>query len=222
MTSQLQRRCLLVFARDPQPGTVKTRLVPSLGVEMATALYRQMLLDTLGIAARTRVERRELWVDRAEPAAGLIQAARDADMPVRIQSGADLGMRMQRAFASVLPTCRSAVLIGSDCPEYDSRYIENAFAMLERHEAVIGPAADGGYVLIGLNWPQPGLFGNVAWGGDRVLDETRRRLRSLALDWHELPTLRDLDEPADLAHFPRLVERAALEVHPRARRALGD
>jgi rSAM/selenodomain-associated transferase 1 len=222
MTSRVQGRCLLVFARDPQPGRVKTRLVPSLGVELATALYRQMLLDTLGIAARTGVEKRELWVDRGNPDAGLVRAARDADMPVRIQSGVDLGMRMHRAFAAALPACRSAVLIGSDCPEYDSHYIENAFAMLERHDAVIGPAADGGYVLIGLNWPQPGLFSNIAWGGDRVLDETRRRLRSLVLDWHELPTLRDIDQPADLAHFPGLMERAALGVHCTDRWAHGD
>ena len=222
MTSPALRRCLLIFARDPQPGRVKTRLVPSLGVELATALYRQMLLDTLGAAARTAVERCELWVDRADPDPGLMQAAQDAEMSVRIQSGVDLGMRMHRAFATALSTYRSAVLIGSDCPECDTGYIEEAFAALERHDAVLGPAADGGYVLIGLHRPQPGLFSNIAWGGDRVLDDTRRQLRGLALDWHELPTLRDLDEPADLVHFPRLVERTALTVHPTDRRARDD
>jgi rSAM/selenodomain-associated transferase 1 len=214
--------CLLVFARDPQPGRVKTRLVPALGAETATALYWQMLLDTLRIAARTPVDRHELWVDRCNPDPCLTQAARDAGMRVRIQSGADLGVRMHLAFEAALAACRSAVLIGSDCPEYHTGYLEEAFTALESHDAVLGPAADGGYVLIGLRRPQREIFHNIAWGGDQVLDQTRRQLHGLALDWHELPVLHDLDEPADLVHFPRLTERATRQLGPTDRQVQDD
>jgi len=204
------RRCLQVFAREPQPGQVKTRLIPALGKLGAAALYRTMLQDTLEIAADTACECRQLWVDRTGPDPQLTQLAQARSLQVRHQVGADLGQRMHHALTSALCECDAAVLIGSDCPEYRTSYLAAAFAALEQHPVVLGPAADGGYVLIGLRQAQPKLFTDLAWGGNRVLHETRQRLRESGLDWHELATLHDLDRPDDLAHFPHLLERAGV------------
>ena len=205
---------LLVFARDPVPGQVKTRLIPALGREAATALYWQLLRDTVAAAARVAGVRLELWVDSTAPQPALTELARQHHMSLQTQHGPDLGARMATALARATMHGGDAVLIGSDCPEFDVGHLEAAFAALADHDVVLGPATDGGYVLIGTRAPQPALFHGIPWGTDRVMDATRRRLRNLGLRWHELPTLRDLDEPADLAHFPHLAARAGVATPP--------
>ncbi len=205
MSGTRHRRQLLVFAREPVAGRVKTRLIPKLGEAAATALYRKMLHDTLTIATQVAADRVELWVDRLDPTSELAARARDLGMSTRVQSGADLGARMHGAFVETLHGARTAVLIGSDCPEYDAGYIAAAFDALERHDAVIGPARDGGYVLIGTKTAEPRLFRHVPWGTARVLAVTRDRLTQLQWRWHELPPKRDLDTPRDLSRFPQLL-----------------
>lgn len=119
------------------------------------------------------------------------------------QQGADLGERMHLALSAALETAESAVLIGCDCPWLDGDYLDRAFAALERgRAAVFGPAADGGYVLVGLRQSCAALFRQVDWGGDAVMAQTRVKLRNLALAWEELPVLHDIDEPQDLARLP--------------------
>ena len=196
-------------AREPVAGRVKTRLIPTLGETAATALYRKMLYDTLAVATQVAADRVELWVDRPGPASELRARARDLGMTTRVQSGADLGARMHGAFVETLHSARAAVLIGSDCPEYDAGYIAAAFDALDRHDAVIGPARDGGYVLIGMKTAEPRLFRDVPWGTARVLAVTRERLSQLRWNWHELPPKQDLDRPGDLSRFPQLL--AALQ-----------
>lgn len=208
------RRCLQVFARDPRPGRVKTRLIPALGEYGATQLYRRMLQDTLEVAASTPCERRELWMDRPNPDSPLIQLAQAHSLQLRPQVGVDLGERMQHALDNALRDSDAVVLIGSDCPEYHTSYLEAAFAALAHHPVVIGPAADGGYVLIGLRQTQPMLFSDMSWGSDQVLIETRRRLLDLGLEWSELEGLHDLDEPDDLVHFPHLRASAGVPRQP--------
>jgi rSAM/selenodomain-associated transferase 1 len=217
MSRRPRGACLLVFARDPRPGRVKTRLVPALGPDLAVAVYRELLRDTLQTAAGSTAARLELWVDRPDPGSYLTEAAHTAGMQLHSQRGSDLGLRMHHALAHALARCGSAVLIGSDCPEFDPDYLDRAFDALRHRDAVIGPAADGGYVLIGLKRPQPALFRGIRWGGPQVLETTRARLRSLGLDWQELRTLHDLDEPGDLARFPRLAARARAAIAPGTR-----
>jgi glycosyltransferase A (GT-A) superfamily protein (DUF2064 family) len=115
---------------------------------------------------------------------------------------------MYLAFADTLQNADSAVLIGSDCPEYDPPYLDAAFQALEKNDAVLGPAADGGYVLIGLKKADPRLFRGVPWGTDKVLTATRRKLRHLRWSLEELPTKYDVDEPRDLLRFPYLAPNA--------------
>jgi hypothetical protein len=201
-------RTLQLFARDPVPGRVKTRLIGALGQTAATALYRQMLLRTLATAARLRGVQRELWLDEPTPTHDLRAIATRYGMTLHTQRGPDLGTRMAAALARATAEGGMAVLIGSDCPGFDVAYLEAAYEALAGHDAVIGPAVDGGYVLIGVKHPQPELFRDVAWGTDRVLHTTRQRLHQIGLRWRELPVQRDLDQPGDLAHFPELAALA--------------
>jgi rSAM/selenodomain-associated transferase 1 len=201
VTRQATHRALLVFARDPVPGQVKTRLIPALGADGAAALYRQLLGHTLVVAAALPGVERTLWTDRPDPGPWIREAAAGHGMTLAIQCEGDLGQRMNAALAAALASAGRAVLIGSDCPGYATRYLEEAFRVLDRQDAVLGPAADGGYVLVGLRRPAPALFQGVDWSTGRVLDQTRAHLRRLGLGWSELPTLHDVDTVEDLARM---------------------
>jgi glycosyltransferase A (GT-A) superfamily protein (DUF2064 family) len=111
-----------------------------------------------------------------------------------------------------------AVLIGSDCPGYDGEYIARAFLALSvtggDYDTVIGPATDGGYVLIGLRRPAQALFADMPWGTDAVLERTRMVLRGLGWRWLELPALADIDRPEDLAAYPDLLEQLRRLTNP--------
>ena len=202
-------RALLVFAREPVAGRVKTRLIPAIGPTAATAVYRYLLTHTLQAASQAAVEHRDLWLDHVATPSPLAGLARSAGFRISCQSGADLGARMDHAMRQASAYAGATVLIGSDCPDYSVTYLDAAFAALQRDDAVIGPASDGGYVLIGLRRPQPALFVDVAWGTDRVLATTRDRLRQLGLRWQELAPLDDVDRPEDLRRHPRLMDIAA-------------
>lgn len=191
---------LILFAREPVAGQVKTRLIPALGAEGAARLYRQLLGIALRAASATPCAQRQLWCTGAPTEGG--ECARLAAVhgcTWHRQSAGDLGARMAAALAEALAATDRAVLIGSDCPDYDAAYLRAAFAALDDHDAVLGPAADGGYVLIGLRRPAPALFADIHWSSAAVLAETRAALGRIGLAWTELPTLRDLDQPEDLA-----------------------
>ena len=122
-------RRLLVFARNPLPGRVKTRLIPSLGAVAATAVYRRLLHDTLLTAVQVDNAECEIWLDEGEPVPWLADIAAAHGLAMRRQSGRDLGMRMHGAFEASLRSTERVVLIGSDCPELDADYIQQAFRM---------------------------------------------------------------------------------------------
>ena len=118
---------------------------------------------------------------------------------------------MKNALAEALTEHSQAVVIGTDCPEITPAYLNEAFSRLENGlDAIIGPAADGGYVLIGLRRFSPLVFENVRWGTEEVLSATQQNLRLLNWSWDELNTLRDIDTPEDLAHFPDILRQACL------------
>jgi rSAM/selenodomain-associated transferase 1 len=189
-----------VFARWPEPGRVKTRLSPALPEALACDLYRAMLGDALAAALATRADARAIyWADApAERTAFAVPAS----FEVRGQQGRGLGARLERAFDEMLraPGDR-AVVIGADCPDADPAYLCQAIVLLAEHDLVLGPARDGGYTLIGLSRPAPGLFRGVAWGTSRVLEQTLERAAALGLGAAQLDPLEDLDTPADLARW---------------------
>jgi rSAM/selenodomain-associated transferase 1 len=200
-----------VFARAPQPGTVKTRLIPALGAVGAARLQRRLTLHALAVAREAAIGSVTLWgapdgrhrFFRALRRCGAVTVCR--------QSGGDLGARMAAAFAA---HDGPLLLIGSDCPALQATHLAAAAGALfeERqggNDAVFIPAEDGGYVLVGLRRPQPRLFAGVEWGSEQVMVQTRQRLSDLALRWVELPTLWDVDRPADLARLATLEGFAA-------------
>ncbi len=202
-------RRLLVFGRVPGPGRVKTRLIPVLEAEGAAALYQRLLYDTLTTAAGMADVRVEFWCDATDEEWPRGRELADHfGVSAHRQHGTDLGARMYHALAAEPTTpCRPAVLIGSDCPGYDRTFLNRAFRVLADKDAVLGPALDGGYVLIGVKRVDTRLFADIPWSTGAVLGLTRARLRELGWSWRELAPLRDIDCPEDLVDFPNLLQR---------------
>lgn len=200
---------LAVFAKFPQPGKVKTRLIPALGAEGAAAVHEQMVrhtLDRVGELRRARAVETSIFCAGTQPAR--FASHFGTDLPCVAQTDGDLGQRMHAAFGHMLREAMSAVIIGTDCPDLSSGLISMAFDALRASDLVLGPARDGGYYLIGLRRPVPSLFENMDWSTSTVLASTIERASSLGLCVHLLPTLSDVDEPQDLAGWERV--RAAL------------
>ena len=195
---------IAVFARAPVPGRAKRRLIPALGEEGAADLQRWMTARAVAAAVAAGAGPVSLWCapDCRHPSfQGL-----GLRWPIRLrrQEGRDLGERMGAAMRRMLArpgTC--ALLAGSDCPGLGADGFRQAAEWLEAGaDAVLAPALDGGYVLIGLRRYEASLFTGIDWGTERVLSETRRRLRALGWTWRETAPRPDVDRPADLAHLP--------------------
>jgi len=180
------RTKVVVFARTPRAGCVKTRLIPLLGEQGAARLHARLLHRALRTAREARLGAVELWT--AE----------------RRQRGRDLGERMLHAFAHCLRRADRVVLIGSDCPVLRPRDLRQAARWLAGGaDAVFAPAEDGGYALIALRRVSPRLFQGVEWGGAQVMAQTRARLTALGWRWRELPEVWDVDRPADYRRLQR-------------------
>jgi rSAM/selenodomain-associated transferase 1 len=195
---------VIVFAKAPVAGQAKTRLIPALGAEGAAQLAERLLGAALDHAVRAGIGPVELCVTPPCTHAAFIAATQRLPVSVTEQGDGDLGERMARAFDRVLATHDAAILIGTDAPALDAAYLCAAAHALRAHDAVFGPAVDGGYALVGLQRPQRGLFIGMRWSHDRVMAQTRERVAALALRHAELPVLHDIDEPRDLIHLPAM------------------
>jgi uncharacterized protein len=190
---------LIVFVKAPRVGTVKTRLAQSIGAPAACAAYRQLvevLLERL----------------RSLPQGELRFTPDDAIDDVRpwLKSGwtykpqgpGALGDRLQNAFAESFDNgAQAVVIIGSDCPSVTTEDIRRAWAALLSHDVVLGPAADGGYWLIGLRQPRPELFEGISWSRDRVFADTIARAHDAGLSVDVLRELEDVDTQEDWRRF---------------------
>jgi len=202
--SAAKDRCrVIVFARAPEPGKVKTRLIPALGEAGAAALHRRLVMHSLRAATDARLGPVELWCapDASDPF--FLERERRLGLSLNSQGEGDLGARMRCAFEAVLTRASRAILVGSDIPVLSAQYLRDAERALSGgDDVVIGPAEDGGYVLIGLSRCDAELFREIPWGGPEVLAETRRRIAALRWRLSELPTLWDLDRLEDLERLP--------------------
>ena len=190
---------ILVFAKAPVPGYAKTRLIPVLGAQGAADLQARLIRRTVALAARSRLAPTQLWACGGTGLEFFDGFKSVLDNRVYVQTGSDLGLRMQHAFDQTLQNAEFAVLIGTDCPALEAVHLERACAALaEGSDVVLGPAEDGGYVLIGLRRSEPRVFQNIAWGTSAVLQQTRKQIHRLGLSTTELSVLWDLDEPRDL------------------------
>lgn len=206
------RRAVGIFAKQPQPGTVKTRLCPPLTPAEAAELYRVSLEETvqrLAAGPFTPVlfyAGDEAYFRRSFPGLALCP-----------QGEGDLGARMERALQALLQAgCRGALLVGSDSPDLPLALLESAFAALEQAEAVLAPANDGGYVLIGERRHHPGLFAGIAWSSDQVLDQTRQRAAAAGIRLQELPGWEDVDDLPSLRALLGRSPDSATARHARA------
>ena len=196
----------MVFAKAPTPGRVKTRLVPALGEAGAAQLQRQLVERTLRTALAAELGPVELWCAPGTNDAFFADCAKQHGLSLRGQGEGDLGIRMARALEHVIAEGSPGLLIGSDCPALTAEYLREAAAALAGgNDAVLGPAEDGGYVLIGLaRSPLPQLFDGIVWGAATVMQETRSRLARLNWRWRELATLWDVDRLQDLERLQQL------------------
>ena len=216
-------RTLIIFSRYPEPGQTKTRLIPALGARGAAQLHQQMaelMIQTARSLSLTLSLDIQVWFTGGTLAQ--MQTWLGSHLTYFTQQGATLGDRLQAALAQVfgaLPNpfdtqdqektttglCPSVVIIGTDCPHITPEILQKAFAWLQDRpscDVVLGPAADGGYYLIGLKQFIPELFCGISWSSDRVLQETLTIAQDLQLTVAQLPILTDIDRPEDLASLP--------------------
>jgi rSAM/selenodomain-associated transferase 1 len=185
---------IVVFAREPVPGRVKTRLAEAIGGRAAARVYEILLDRTLSVVTATD----------CTPVVSLADAAAPTwidRLGVRweLQRGADLGSRMADAFERRFrEDCERVVIVGSDCPQLHSRHLHEALDALESAPIALGPARDGGYWLVAQRRPGIDLFSGVSWSSPDTLDTTRRRLEEIGATWHEIETLDDVDTNEDL------------------------
>ena len=188
-----------ILAKAPVPGYAKTRLIPALGADGAAALQAAMLKRTLATALAAGIGPVTLWCvpDRSHPA--FAEAAAQG-VALAEQPAGDIGQRMQTAMAAAT-TSGGIIVIGTDCPALTPGHLRQAATALAEQDAVVIPAEDGGYVLLGLRQANAAVFAGVAWSTPQVMAQTRARLAAAGLRHAEFSPLFDVDRSSDL---PRL------------------
>lgn len=208
MATERAGNLLIQFARAPLVGRVKTRMVPALTPEQACDLHCRLVLRTSGMLVRASLGPVHLAVagDLGYP---LFRECLELGVSsLEHQRGIDLGQRMQHAIDRGLDRYSRVVLVGSDCPAMDAGYLARAAAGLDHAPVVLGPADDGGYVLVAARVKHSRMFEGVPWGTSEVLATTRSRLEESDTDWLELESLADIDRPEDLAGWGHLLSQS--------------
>lgn len=185
---------LIIFAKNPILGKVKTRLAATMGDEKALAIYHILLTHTIKITS-------ELNCDKAIFYSEFIDDEDKWDNAIYkkyLQEGDDLGKRMEKAFSLAFKNgYKKVCIIGTDCLEITDETIENGFSALGSYDVVIGPAHDGGYYLLGLKETNIALFKNKQWSTSSVLSATIFDFKKLKLAYDSLPVLSDIDDEKD-------------------------
>lgn len=210
MQADLGTATIGILAKFWQPGRVKTRLGASIGMDRAAELHRVFVTHLLHQLLNVR-SRRVLCVDPPDCSQvihdALVQQKLERHWQITAQTAGPLGTRMQNWFREELSreNTSCAVLIGGDCPTIGPEEIRNAVETLEENDAVVIPADDGGYVLLGMRGPwraghggHEALFDQIAWSTNQVLQQTYERARQADLRIAELPAMADVDTEADL------------------------
>lgn len=207
-----------VLAKAPVRGLAKTRLAPALGDAGAARLQRRLTLDVLRAARAASLGPIELWGSPDARHRFFRALRRRCGIATQAQVAGDLGARMQAVMDAhfAARAGQPLLIVGTDCPLLAPGHLQQAARALATHDAVLIPAEDGGYVLLGLARPLPQVFRAITWSTAQVAAQTRERLREAGATWTELPPLADLDEPADWARargfYPGLVP--AIETAP--------
>jgi len=191
------QQLLIVFAKAPIEAQCKTRLIPLLGERGATEFYKDLLQHCLHRVSQLDNTDIALYATPHTQHPFLQQLAANYHTALQLQQGRDLGERMHHAMQQGLQGYQRVVLIGSDCPDITPHYLEQAFATLQQSELVIGPAKDGGYVLIGGQRISTDIFANTLWGSEQVLAQCLHNIHHAGYSHQCMPTLQDIDTPED-------------------------
>lgn len=191
------KELLIIFYRNPVLGKVKTRLAATIGDTRALELYKYLVAHTRDVVSGVKAT-----TDKAVFYSDVVDVEDEwENIPVRKfkQKGVGLGERMLEAFTLGFSMGYASIcIIGTDCLELSGSIVDSAFTELRSHDAVIGPARDGGYYLLGLKQMEPSIFQNKAWGTDLICESTLANFKQAGLCYSILPTLRDIDVEDDL------------------------
>lgn len=212
---------IAILAKAPVAGLAKTRLVPALGEAGAAALAASLLAHAVAQAAAAELGAVTLWAtpDASHPA--FVQAQQRHGVTLALQPDGDLGARMAQAFADGFAHDSSPILLmGTDAPALDAELLRQAAAALQSHAVVFVPAQDGGYALVGLRGAPSAflaaLFSGMRWSTPHVMAQTRQRLAAAGIAHTELPSVADIDEPADLQHLPAFLRDPTFVPQPQS------
>ena len=199
---------VIIFAKAPVPGEVKTRLISTLGAEHAAMLHTALTERAITTAQTTAQKSKNFAVALCCAPdirhAFFQECAEDFAVELTAQGDGDLGARMLRTLNRALAEFDKAIIIGADCPALTAKHIATAVAMLDGVDIVLTPAEDGGYALIGAARSHVKMFTGIHWGSGTVLEQQRRNLSTCGLSWDEMETLWDVDRPEDLVRLKAL------------------
>lgn len=197
-----KNRTLIIFAKAPVAGKVKTRLHPQYSPEQAAIIHQQLLEFTVSSLCRLTDVDVQLHCSPDQTHNFFQYLRAQYKITLKQQSDGNLGEKMSNAMFNALLDYQSVILIGADIPAIDANYVSTAFENLKSNPTVIAPAEDGGYVLVGLTKPQPTMFDHIEWGSSKVLQQTIDQLNP------EIPilldTLWDVDRAEDVKRFNKL------------------
>lgn len=201
----MTNKAILVFQKNLIAGRTKTRLAATIGNEKALFVYKQLISITTNVLINLPFDKLIYYSEFIPLDIEDKEIETAAKTLVLVQHGNDLGARMLNSFSDQFKIGYSRlIIIGTDCPGLNSELLLNAFNALEGHDIVIGPAADGGYYLLGMSKLYPELFEGVEWSTSEVYGQTVDIISKLGLSFSLMPVLRDLDNEDDLKYFNHL------------------
>lgn len=188
-------KVLIVFTKNPEKGKVKTRLAKTVGNTKALQVYQKLLRITKSATDQLDVSK-QIWYSRFIDDDDIWS---DGQYEKHLQKGDNLGLRMQHAFNKAFADgYQKVVIIGSDCSTLTPKLVEDSFQALEKNQAVIGPAKDGGYYLLGTSAFYPSIFEDKSWSTSSVFEETIQKFEEMNLSYKQLSVLNDIDTVEDL------------------------
>lgn len=172
---------------------MKSRLAATMGNAKALKIYKELLRHTREVTIHIDARRHLFYSEDIRSDDEWLSS----DYEKQLQASGDLGDKMRQAFETVLQSSKKAIIIGSDCPQITPEHINNAIALLENHDIVIGPSLDGGYYLLGMKSLHIELFDDMTWSTDSVYSETIERITMKGLSYGTTETLSDVDHERD-------------------------
>ncbi len=206
MNYRYPRALILIFSKAPVVNQVKTRLMTDLTAQQAVDVHVDLTDNTLRLVSSSHIAPIELWCSPDSGHDYFKQCVDKYDVSLHQQGEGSLGDKMHHAICSGLERAQQVVLIGTDCPSFEVQDFEQAFqALTEGTEIALGPAEDGGYVLIGMSQPHQYLFQDIDWSSQRVLSQTKLKIKELALSHFETKKQWDVDSFEDWLRYQQQV-----------------